>query len=60
VGIYEQYLIQKFLARTLLFNSCMRKDLERLKFRSINVDSEVAVNKLVEQCIKLIEPLKTT
>ncbi len=39
VGENEKYLIQKFMARTLLYDKCMNEDVEDLGFTCINVES---------------------
>jgi 2-phosphoglycerate kinase len=43
----RQYLIQKFLARTLLYDRLMREELERLGFISIDVESLSIADELV-------------
>ena len=52
----KHYLIQKFLDRTLLYNSRMQEEVKRLGFSSINVDS-LTVNRLANHCLKLMNLL---
>ena len=49
----KQYLVQKFCARTLLYNKRMQEEVKRLGLTSINVDS-ATVDELVDRCLKLI------
>lgn len=54
VGIDQQYLIQKFLALTLLYNQRLREEVKQLEFKYIEVDSVSMLDELAEKCIKLI------
>jgi 2-phosphoglycerate kinase len=55
----RQYLIQKFLARTLLYDQLMRDEVERLGFISIELESLSMTNsmtdELTKKCLKLID-----
>ena len=51
----KQYLIQKFLDRTLLYNRRIQEEVKRLGLISINVESTATVEKLADRCIKLID-----
>lgn len=44
----EQYLIQKFLARTLLYNKLMRKEVKHLGFTRIDVASILTAEELLK------------
>ncbi|KYC39765.1 2-phosphoglycerate kinase [Scytonema hofmannii PCC 7110] len=54
---YEKRLIQKFLDRTLFYNKHMRKEVERLGFMCIDVESVSTVDELSKKCMELIEAL---
>ena len=49
----KQYLIQKFLDRTLLYNRRMQEEVKRRGFISINVEF-ATVEQLTDCCLKLI------
>jgi 2-phosphoglycerate kinase len=51
----EQYLIQKFLHRTLFYNKLMREELECLGFICIDVESVSMVDELLNKCMELID-----
>ena len=51
----DKYLIQKFLARTILYNRRIKKDLEDLKLEYIDVESVTTLDELVEKCLKQID-----
>lgn len=55
VSLKEKYLIQKFLARTTLYNRRIKKDLENLKLEYIDVESVTTLDELVEKCLKQID-----
>ena len=50
----KQYLVQKFLARTLLYNRRMQQEVKRLGLNSINVESTSTVEQLADRCLKLM------
>lgn len=50
-----KYLIQKFLARTLLYNKLIKEEVERLKFRYIEVKSVSRTSELAEKCIDFMK-----
>ncbi|MGL6344145.1 MAG: 2-phosphoglycerate kinase, partial [Waterburya sp.] len=54
VGIDQQYLIQKFLARTLLYNQRLKKEVKQLEFKYIEVDSVSMPDELAEKCMELM------
>lgn len=54
VGEDEKYLIQKFLDRTLLYNQCMRQEVDRLGFLCLDVESVSTTDELADKCLKLI------
>ncbi|MDJ0635945.1 MAG: hypothetical protein QNJ34_22355 [Xenococcaceae cyanobacterium MO_188.B29] len=54
VGEEEKYLIQKFLDRTLLYNKRMKKEVDRLGFFCINVESVSTTDELAKKCLELI------
>jgi 2-phosphoglycerate kinase len=49
-----KHLIQKFLARTLLYNKHMREAVNRLGLMSIHIESSSSIDELSEKCLKLI------
>lgn len=51
----EKHLIQKFLDRTLFYNKFMRKEVERLGFVCIDVESVSTADELSKKCMELIE-----
>ena len=51
----DKYLIQKFLARTILYNRRIKKDLQDLKLEYIDVESVTSLDELVEKCLKQID-----
>ncbi|MDF5715463.1 MAG: 2-phosphoglycerate kinase [Rhizonema sp. NSF051] len=55
VGEDEKYLIQKFLARTLLYNKRMREKVERLGFICIDVESVSMADELLNKCMELMD-----
>ncbi|MGL5942844.1 MAG: AAA family ATPase [Waterburya sp.] len=55
VGIDQQYLIQKFLARTLLYNQRLRQEVEQLEFKYIDVDYVSIPDELAEKCMELMK-----
>jgi 2-phosphoglycerate kinase len=50
----RQYLIQKFLARTLLYDRCMRDEIERLGFICVDVEFLSMTDELAKKCLELI------
>ena len=48
----KKYLIQKFLARTLLYNQKIEKDISDLNFNCIHVESVKTLEELMQQCLK--------
>ncbi|PSB08411.1 2-phosphoglycerate kinase [Pleurocapsa sp. CCALA 161] len=48
----RQYLIQKFLARTLLYDQCMRDEVERLGFICVDVESLLMTDDLANSVLK--------
>ena len=57
VGEDEKHLIQKFLNRTLFYNKRMRKEVERLGFICIDVESVLTTDELSKKCLELMEVL---
>ena len=55
VGENERYLIQKFLARTLLYNKRMKEKVELLGFTRIDIESVSVGDELSNKCMELIE-----
>ena len=55
VGEEEKYLIQKFLDRTLLYNDRMRKEVDRLGFLCLDVESVSTADELTQKCLELME-----
>ena len=54
VGEEEKYLIQKFLARTLLYNKRMREEIKHLGFICIDVESLSMAEELSQKCLELM------
>ena len=50
VGEDEKYLIQKFLDRTLLYNDRMNKEVDRLDFLCLDVESVTTIDELAKKC----------
>ena len=50
----KQYLIQKFLDRTLLYNRRMQEEVKRLGLVNIDVESAATLDRLADRCLKLI------
>jgi 2-phosphoglycerate kinase len=59
----QQYLIQKFLARTLLYDQLMRDEVERLGFICIDLESlsmaKSMTDELAKKCLELINVFKS-
>jgi 2-phosphoglycerate kinase len=51
----EKHLIQKFLDRTLFYNQQMRKEVERLGFMCIDVESVSTADELSNKCMELMK-----
>ena len=54
VGEDKKYLIQKFLDRTLLYNNRMRKEVDRLGFLCLDVESVSTTDELAKKYLELI------
>lgn len=50
----KQHLIQKFLDRTILYNSRMQEEVKRLGLIDIDVESAATVDRLADRCLKLM------
>ena len=48
----QQYLIQKFLARTILYDQCMRDEVERLGFICVDVESLSMADELANSVLE--------
>jgi 2-phosphoglycerate kinase len=55
----EKYLIQKFVARTLLYNKYIREEVERLKLMYIDVESVSIADELSQKCMDRLNTATT-
>jgi 2-phosphoglycerate kinase len=55
VGKDEHYLIQKFIARTLLYNQYIKQEVERLRLKSIKIEAVSTADELLQKCRELLK-----